>query len=53
MSTKLFRLLSSLSGIVGVILLGISFNINPGPPANATSAQLIAFANQNFTSVLW
>lgn len=53
MSTKLFRLLTALSGIVGVILLGISFNINPGPPDNATTAQLTAFATQNFTSILW
>ena len=53
MSTKLFRILAALSGIVGVVLLGVSFTINPGPPANATTAQLIAFANQNFTSVLW
>jgi hypothetical protein len=53
MSIKLFRRLSALSGIIGVILLGISFAINPGPPANVTTAQLIAFANQNFTSILW
>jgi hypothetical protein len=53
MSTRLFRILSSLSGIVGVIMLITSFSINPGPPSNATNAQLIAFANQNFTSVLW
>jgi len=53
MSTKLFRLLTALSGIVGVIMLIISFNINPGPPSNATSTQLAAFANQNFISILW
>jgi hypothetical protein len=53
MSIKLFRRLSGLSGIIGVIVLGISFTINPGPPANTTTAQLIAFANQNFTSILW
>jgi len=53
MSTKLFRILAALSGIIGVILLVISFDINPGPPANATTAQLIAFANQNSTSILW
>src|SRR5215471_3006996 len=53
MSSKLFRILAALSGIVGVVLLGVSFTINPGPPANATTAQLIAFANQNFTSILW
>jgi hypothetical protein len=53
MSNKLFRILSAFSGIAGVILLIISFNINPGPPSNATTAQLIAFANQNFASTLW
>ncbi len=53
MSTRLFRILSALSGIVGVIMLITSFSINPGPPSNATSAQLIAFATQNFTSILW
>ena len=53
MSIKLFRRLSALSGSIGVILLGISFTINPGPPANATAAQLMAFADQNFTSILW
>jgi hypothetical protein len=53
MSTKLFRMLSALAGIVGVIMLITSFSINPGPPSNATSAQLIAFGNQYFTSILW
>ena len=53
MSTKLFRVLSALSCIAGVIMLIVSFSINPGPPSNATGAQLIAFGNQYFTSVLW
>lgn len=53
MSTKLFRILSALSGIIGVTMLIISFNINPGPPSNATNAQLIAFGNQYYTSILW
>jgi hypothetical protein len=53
MSTKLFRLLSALTCIVGVIMLITSFSINPGPPSNATSAQLIAFGNQYYTSILW
>src|SRR5215469_2749598 len=53
MSSKLFRILAALSGITGVVLPVISFDINPGPPANATTAQLIAFANQNSTSILW
>jgi hypothetical protein len=54
MSITLFRRLSALSGIIGVILLGISFAINSGsPPANATAAQLMAFARQTFTSIIW
>jgi hypothetical protein len=53
MSTKLFRMLSALSGIAGVIMLITSFSINPGPPSNATSAQLTAFGNQYYTSILW
>ena len=53
MSTKLFRLLTALSSIAGVIMLITSFSINPGPPSNATGAQLIAFGNQYYTSILW
>jgi len=53
MSIKLFRLLIALCGIAGVIMLIISFSINPGPPSNATSAQLTAFGNQYYTSILW
>jgi hypothetical protein len=53
MSTKLFRLLTAFCGITGVIMLIVSFSINPGPPSNANSAQLIAFRNQYFTSILW
>jgi hypothetical protein len=49
----MFRLLTGLCGIAGVIMLIISFSINPGPPSNATSAQLIAFGNQYYTSILW
>src|SRR6266849_1083980 len=53
MSTRLFRILSALSGVVGIIMLITSFSLNPGPPDNATSAQLIAFGSQNFTLILW
>jgi hypothetical protein len=53
MSIRLFRMLTALSGIIGVIMLITSFSINPGPPSDATSAQLIAFRNQYFTTVLW
>ncbi len=39
-------------GIVGVVLIAVSFNINPGPP-DATSAELMRFGQQYYTSVLW
>lgn len=54
MSITLFRRLAALSGIIGVILLGLSFAINSAsPPANPTVAQLMAFARQNFTTIIW
>jgi hypothetical protein len=46
-------LLTSVSGVIGVSMLAVSFVINPGPPSNATNDQLIAFGNQYFTSILW
>jgi hypothetical protein len=52
-SARLFCVLSGLSGIVGVVMLIISFNINVGPAVDATPEQLIIFANQNYTSILW
>jgi hypothetical protein len=51
--TKQFVLLTSISGIVGVVMLIVSFSINPGPPPNATNDQLIAFGNQYYASILW
>jgi hypothetical protein len=36
-----------------VIMLVISFNINPGPPLGASSEQLISFGHQYYTSILW
>ena len=52
MSTRLFRILTALCGILGVAMLIPSFLINPGPPLNPTVAQLIAFGNQYHTSIL-
>src|SRR6266852_2567343 len=52
MSIRLFRILSALCGILGVIMLIPSFLINPGPPSNPTVAQLIAFGNQYHNSIL-
>lgn len=48
-----FCVLSGLSGIAGVALIAVSFNINPGPPANATAAELTRFGQQYYASVLW
>jgi hypothetical protein len=45
--------LSGISGIVGVLMLLISFNINPGPPAGASYQQLISFGHQYYRSILW
>ena len=42
-----------LSGVCGVVLLGLSFAINNGPPAGATSAELVTFAQQNYAKILW
>ncbi len=54
MSKKRSAIMAAISGILGVILLIASFSLNVGPPQNATtSAQLVAFANQNFALVLW
>ena len=50
---KSFVVLTSVSGIVGVVMLNVSFIINPGPPSNASNDQLIAFGNQYYTSILW
>ena len=52
MSIRLFRILTALCGMLGVIMLIPSFIINPGPPSNPTVAQLIAFGNQYHNSIL-
>ena len=53
MSTRSYRLIGGLAGIVGVILLGLSFAINTGPPENPSSAELIKFAQENYAHILW
>jgi hypothetical protein len=45
-------MLTALCGLLGVVMLIPSFIINPGPPANSTVAQLIAFGNQYHDSIL-
>lgn len=52
-SKRVFCILSGLSGLAGVLLILLSFNINPGPPPGATSAELIRFGQQHYVTVLW
>jgi hypothetical protein len=52
-STRWFSILSGVSGIVGVAMLTVSFNINPGPPPYASSAELIRFAENHAGGILW
>lgn len=46
-------ILAGISGICGVLLLGLSFAINTGPPVGASDAQLLEFAQHNYSQVLW
>jgi hypothetical protein len=45
--------ISGICGIIGVLMLLISFNINPGPPAGASYEQLLSFGHQYYASILW
>jgi hypothetical protein len=53
MPRRLFPILSGLSGITGVILLGVSFTTAVGPPPDATRAELVRFGHEHYTAVLW
>ena len=48
-----FRILTGLSGIIGVVLLIVSFAINNGPPPGATYQEFVKFGQQNYAQVLW
>ena len=48
-----FCILAGVSGVTGVVLLGISFAIAVGPPPDATRAQLLDFGRQHGSSILW
>ncbi|HVV56156.1 MAG TPA: hypothetical protein VHC47_12555 [Mucilaginibacter sp.] len=47
------RILGGISGIAGVLMIGLSFMINPGPPPGASIAKLIEFGNRYYDSILW
>ncbi len=52
-SRKQTCIIAGTSGILGIVMLIISFNINPGPPAGANQNQLIAFGQHYYNSILW
>jgi hypothetical protein len=52
-SNRSLCILGGVSGAVGVVLLGLSFAINTGPPANPTTAELTKFVQNNYAKILW
>jgi len=44
---------AAVSGLAGTCMIGISFAINTGPPAGASGAQLTAFGQQHYDTILW
>ena len=44
---------SGITGVIGVVLLGLSFATNAGPPPNATNAELMKFGHDNYAHILW
>ena len=52
-SKPMLCIFSGLAGVIGVVLLGLSFAINAGPPTNLTSAELIKFGHDNYANILW
>ena len=53
MSKRRFCILAAVSCILGVLSLVVSFSINPGPPADATNEEMLAFGRTNSHSILW
>jgi hypothetical protein len=51
--TNRLKKISGICAIVGVLMLVVSFNINPGPPPGASYEQLISFGQQYYASILW
>jgi hypothetical protein len=45
--------LAGIAGILGVLMIGLSFAINPAPDSGATSEQITAFAAQHVAPVMW
>jgi hypothetical protein len=53
MLTRTAAAWAAVAGLAGTCMLGISFAINPGPPAGASGAQLTAFGQQYHDAILW
>ncbi len=53
MPQRQFCLLSGMSCIAGVVMLVLSFTINPGLPGDATGPELVQFAQQHYRGELW
>lgn len=51
-SKRSFCILSGVSGIAGVLMLGASFALANGPSPDATRAELLAFSQQHSTAIL-
>ncbi len=51
--TYKLKMFGGISGITGVLMLVISFCINPGPPPGASYEQLISFGQQYYAAILW
>jgi hypothetical protein len=52
-STRSLCIFGGLAGAIGVVLLGLSFAINTGPPPNPTGAELMKFGQENYAKILW
>jgi hypothetical protein len=53
LSSKLLARLSAVICLAGVVMIIVSFDINPGAPTNATPAQVIAYGQANYAAVFW
>src|SRR5579863_6385578 len=51
--TRLFCVLSGLSGIAGVAMLIVSFAINYGPPLGSSDEVFAKFVHDSYPSILW
>ena len=52
-SKRSLCILGGLAGVAGVVLLGLSFAINNGPPPNSTTAEVMKFGQDNYARILW